>query len=311
MPETKDNDFTWSDFQKRNNNELVAILGNFVNRALVLTHKYFDGNVPPQNALTAFDNEIIAEIKQSVELLEHEISHYRFREALKAAMNVARIGNRYLADTEPWKLIKTDESRVQTILNIALQITANAAIVFEPFLPFSTKKIKHFLNINSINWELAGNMDILDTGHALNKPQLLFEKVEDEVIAKQREKLEQSSVQPKNVEPQKETVEFDDFTKLDIRAATIIEAEKVPKTKKLVKLKVDTGIDQRTVVAGIAEYYDTETLKGRRVSVLVNLAPRKLKGITSQGMILMAENQDGTLCFIAPGEDAENGAVVR
>ncbi len=311
MPETKDNDFTWSDFQKRNNNELVAILGNFVNRALVLTHKYFDGNVPPQNALTAFDNEIIAEIKQSVELLEHEISHYRFREALKAAMNVARIGNRYLADTEPWKLIKTDESRVQTILNIALQITANAAIVLEPFLPFSTKKIKHFLNINSINWELAGNMDILDTGHDLNKPELLFEKIEDEAIAKQREKLEQSSVQPKNVAPQKETVEFDDFTKLDIRAATIIEAEKVPKTKKLVKLKVDTGIDQRTVVAGIAEYYDTETLKGRRVSVLVNLAPRKLKGITSQGMILMAENEDGTLCFIAPGEDAENGAVVR
>lgn len=311
MPETKDNDFTWKDFQDRNNNELVAILGNFVNRALLLTKKYFEGKVPECDVLTDFDKRIINEISESKAKLEEELENFRFREALKAAMNVARIGNKYLADTEPWKLIKTDKKRVQTILNIALQITANAAIVLEPFLPFTTEKIKQFLNMNSLPWELAGRSDILEAAHLLNEPELLFEKIEDETVRIQKEKLIKKSAQPVELEPLKETVSFDDFSKLDIRAATILDAEKVPKTKKLMKLTVDTGLDKRTVVAGIAEHFSPEEVKGKRVSLLANLAPRKIKGIESQGMVLMAENPDGKLNFIAPGQDAISGAIVK
>ncbi len=315
-PETKDNDFTWRDYQARNNNELVAILGNFVNRALVLTQKYYSGVVPAAGELTEYDRATIEELSGIKASLESNIESYRFREALKDAMNFARIGNKYLADTEPWKVVKTDPERVKTILNIALQITANVAVAIEPFMPFSAEKILNMLNINKLNWESLGSMSLVEAGHTIGKAELLFEKVEDEVIEKQLKRLEDikaanaAAAAAENVTPQKEECSYDDFQKMDIRVSTILAAEKVAKTKKLLKLTVDTGIDKRTIVSGIAEHFKPEELIGRQVLVFVNLAPRELKGIMSQGMILMAEDASGKLELLAPEHKTNNGAIV-
>ena len=313
-PETKDNDFTWKDYQARNNNELVAVLGNFVNRALVLTKKYYDGVVPACGELTDYDRDTIAELSEIKASLESNIENYRFREALKDAMNFARIGNKYLADCEPWKLIKTDAERVKTILNIGLQITANIAIAIEPFMPFSAAKILNMLACEKFGWERLGAMDLLADGHQIGEPSLLFEKIEDDVIQKQLDRLaeikKQNMAAEVKAEPQKEACSFDDFQKMDIRVSTILEAEKLPKTKKLLKLTVDTGIDKRTIVSGIAEHFSPEELIGKQVLVLVNLAPRDFKGITSQGMILMAEDATGALRLVQPTEKTNNGAVV-
>ena len=313
-PETKDNDFTWKDYQARNNNELVAVLGNFVNRALVLTKKYYDGVVPACGELTDYDRDTIAELSSIKASLEANIENYRFREALKDAMNFARIGNKYLADSEPWKLIKTDAERVKTILNIALQITANIAIAIEPFMPFSAAKILNMLACEKFGWERLGAMDLLAEGHQIGEPTLLFEKIEDDVIQKQLDRLaeikKQNMAAEVKAEPQKAECTFDDFQKMDIRVSTILEAEKLPKTKKLLKLTIDTGIDKRTIVSGIAEHFTPEELIGQQVLVLVNLAPRDFKGITSQGMILMAEDATGALRLVQPNEKTNNGAMV-
>lgn len=314
-PETKDNDFTWKDFQQRNNSELVAILGNFVNRALVLTQKYFEGIVPHRGELTEFDKEVIEEIKNYPERIGNQLEKYHFREALREMMNLARLGNKYLADAEPWKVIKTDEARVKTILNIALQIVGNLTIVGNPFLPFSMKKLRNMVNLDNIRWNLAGDTDIFKSGHQLSKPELLFDQIEDVEIEAQIQKLENTKkaneAKAYMAKPSKEIIEFDEFMKMDIRTGTILEAELVPKTKKLLKLKVDTGIDQRTVVSGIAEHYKPEEIIGKSVTILVNLAPRSLRGIESQGMILMAEDKDGKLVFIAPTEKVSNGSEVK
>ena len=313
-PETKDNDFTWKDYQARNNNELVAVLGNFVNRALVLTKKYYDGVVPACGELSEYDKETIAELSTIKSSLENNIENYRFREALKDAMNFARIGNKYLADSEPWKLIKTDAERVKTILNIALQITANIAVAIEPFMPFSASKILNMLACERFGWERLGAMDLLADGHQIGEPTLLFEKIEDDVIQKQLDRLaeikKQNMAAEVKAEPQKAECTFDDFQKMDIRVSTILEAEKLPKTKKLLKLTIDTGIDKRTIVSGIAEHFSPEELIGQQVLVLVNLAPRDFKGITSQGMILMAEDATGALRLVQPNEKTNNGAMV-
>ena len=315
-PETKDNDFTWKDFQARNNNELVAVLGNFVNRALVLTQKYFDGVVPACGELTDYDRATIAEVGAVKASLEANIENYRFREALKDAMNVSRIGNKYLADTEPWKVIKSDPERVKTILNIALQITANTAVAIEPFMPFSAAKILRMLNVGKFAWERLGAMDLVEAGHRIGKPELLFEKIEDDVIQRQLDKLaatkaaNMAAEAAQHVEAQKDTIQFDDFQKMDIRVSTILAAEKVAKTRKLLRLTVDTGIDQRVIVSGIAEHFTPEELVGKQVLVLVNLAPRDLKGITSSGMILMAEDASGKLRLLQPSEATNNGAIV-
>lgn len=313
-PETKDNDFTWKDFQARNNNELVAIFGNFVNRALVLTHKYFEGKVPSIGDLTDFDKETLAEIPVIKEQVEKNLETYHFREALKEAMNLARLGNKYLADTEPWKVIKTDEERVKTILNISLQISANLSTLMEPFLPFTAQKLRKFLNIESIGWEQLG-ANVIESGHQINPVSLLFEKIEDETIQAQVDKLlatkVANAVANKKATPAKENINFEDFMKMDIRVGTIIDAEKVAKTKKLLKLTIDTGIDQRTVVSGIAEHYQPEEVIGKQVSILVNLEPKNLKGIESQGMILMAEDADGKLSFVSPDKQIKTGSEIR
>jgi methionyl-tRNA synthetase len=315
-PETKDNDFTWKDYQARNNNELVAILGNFVNRALVLTQKYYNGAVPSLGELTEYDSATIEELSGIRGSLEANIESYRFREALKDAMNFARIGNKYLADTEPWKVVKTDPERVKTILNIALQITANVAVAIEPFMPFTAEKILKMLNINKLSWNRLGAMDLVEAGHVIGKPELLFEKIEDDVIEAQLKKLADikaanaAAAAAEHVTDQKDECSYDDFQKMDIRVSTILEAEKVAKTKKLLKLTVDTGIDKRTIVSGIAEHFTPEELVGRQVLVLVNLAPRELKGITSNGMILMAEDASGKLELLAPEHKTNNGAIV-
>ncbi|MBQ8775281.1 MAG: methionine--tRNA ligase [Alistipes sp.] len=315
-PETKDNDFTWKDFQARNNSELVAVLGNFVNRALVLTKKYYDGIVPERGTLTDYDEATIEEMQQIKASLERNIEHYHFREALKDAMNFARIGNKYLADTEPWKVIKTDPERVKTILNIALQITANTAIAIEPFMPFSAEKMLKMLATDKFGWEQMGSMELIEAGHAIGEAQLLFEKIEDDVIQAQLDKLaaarqaKLAAEAEKNVKEQKEEVSFDDFQRMDIRVSTILEAEKVAKTKKLLKLTIDTGIDKRTIVSGIAEYYTPEQLVGRQVLVLANLAPREIKGIESRGMILMAEDALGRLVLLQPEDKTMAGAMV-
>ena len=315
-PETKDNDFTWKDFQARNNNELVAILGNFVNRALVLTKKYFNGRVPACGELNDYDRQTIADVAAVKASLESNIENYRFREALKDAMNVARIGNKYLADTEPWKVIKTDPERVKTILYVALQITANTAIAIEPFMPFSSAKILQMLAVDKFGWERLGAVDLIPAGHEIGEPELLFEKIEDDVIQRQLDKLEATKAAnmaaeaAQHVEPQKDTIQFDDFQKMDIRVSTILAAEKVAKTKKLLKLTVDTGIDKREIVSGIAEHFSPEELVGKQVLVLVNLAPRELKGILSKGMILMAEDASGKLRLLQPGDVTNNGAIV-
>ena len=315
-PETKDNDFTWKDFQARNNNELVAILGNFVNRALVLTKKYFNGRVPACGELTDYDRQTIEDVAAVKASLEANIENYRFREALKDAMNVARIGNKYLADTEPWKVIKTDPERVKTILYVALQITANTAIAIEPFMPFSSAKILKMLAVDKFGWERLGATDLIPAGHEIGEPVLLFEKIEDDVIQRQLDKLaatkaaNMAAESAQHVEPQKDTIQFDDFQKMDIRVSTILAAEKVAKTKKLLKLTVDTGIDKREIVSGIAEHFSPEELVGKQVLVLVNLVPRELKGILSKGMILMAEDASGKLRLLQPGDVTNNGAIV-
>ena len=313
-PETKDNDFTWKDYQARNNNELVAVLGNFVNRALVLTHKYYDGVVPEAGELTDYDREILAEMPKIKTALEENIENYRFREALKEAMNLARLGNKYLADTEPWKVVKTDPERVKTILNVALQIVANTAVAIEPFMPFSAEKIISMLAVEKLDWEMIGRGDLVPAGHTIGKAELLFEKIEDEVIGRQVKKLEDAKAANlaanAEVPEQKESVTFDDFGKMDIRVSTVVAAEKVAKTKKLLKLTVDTGIDTRTIVSGIAEYYTPEELVGRQILVLVNLLPRELKGITSQGMILMSSDATGRLTLLAPTDKVPNGSQV-
>ena len=313
-PETKDNDFTWKEYQARNNNELVAVLGNFVNRALVLTGKYFDGIVPATQELTDYDRDTLAELPRLRASLENNIEQFHFREALKDAMGFARLGNKYLADTEPWKVIKSDPDRVATILNIALQITANTAIAIEPFMPFSAEKMWRMLNLEPLGWEMLGRADLLAPAHRIGKPELLFEKIEDEVIDRQLRKLEATkaanAAANATVDPQKETVSFEDFQKMDIRVARIIAAEKVAKTKKLLKLTIDTGIDTRVIVSGIAEHYTPEELIGRQVLVLVNLAPRELKGIESCGMILMASDPTGKLMLLGPNGEVKNGSTV-
>lgn len=316
-PETKDNDFTWKDFQTKNNSELVAIFGNFINRTLVLTQKYFDGVVPERNKLQDIDISTLEELKIIPTKIETALENFKFRESLSEMMNLARLGNKYLTETEPWKVFKDDPERVKTVLNVALQICANLAVVSAPFLPFTSEKIFRMLNLPSLKWPHAGNTDLLSVGQKLGEAILLFDKIEDEAIEAQIKRLADIKVQNEEenketkVAPQKSTITFDDFVKLDIRTGRILEAEKVPKANKLLKLTVDTGIDVRTVVSGIAEFYEPEDVVGKDVSVLVNLAPRMLRGIESQGMILMAENSDGRLCFVSPTEEFHAGSEVK
>ncbi|HOD87372.1 MAG TPA: methionine--tRNA ligase [Bacteroidales bacterium] len=313
-PETKDSDFTWKDFQARNNNELVAILGNFINRALVLTHKYYDGKIPVPSEITDKEKEIREEILKIKSDLEKNIENYKFREALKDFMQISRIGNKYLADTEPWKLIKTDSERVKTIMYYSLQLCAISVVLGEIFLPFSMEKLRNMLNMEKTDWEDVLKFDLLKPEHKINQAELLFEIIDDAKIEEQLNKLaktkEMNESSAKTVSPQKEEITYDDFVKQDIRVATILEAEKVPKADKLLKLLVDTGIDKRTIVSGIAEYYKPEEIIGKQVCVLVNLAPRKLRGIESAGMILMATDKDGSLKFVSPENLTANGSVI-
>lgn len=311
-PETKDSEFTWKDYQARVNNELVAIFGNFVNRAVVLTHKYFEGRLP-KAAPEGIDMEVIDEMAAYPAKISESIEKYRFREALSHLMDLARLGNKYLADTEPWKLIKTDEKRTATILYVSLQIAANLSILCKPFLPRTSEKIARMLNMDDENWSNAGKSDILLSGQNIESPTLLFEKIDDKLVEQQVEKLK-ATEENKNatsmdvdVEPQKPEVTFDDFMKMDIRTGTILEAEAVPKSNKLLKFKVDTGVDTRTILSGIAKHYTPEEMVGKQVTVLLNLAPRKIMGVESQGMILMAEDHDGKLRLIQPNEVTQNG----
>lgn len=319
MPETKDNDFTWKDFQARNNNELVAILGNFVNRTLVLINKYYDGKIPEPAELSDYDKETLQSIPEIRKDVESNLENFKFREAVKAAMNLARLGNKYLADTEPWAAIKTDEERTKTILYVSAQITANLSLLIEPFLPFSAEKLRGFLNFAQLDWNKIGENDLLAVGHTIRKPKYLFTKIEDKVIEQQVNKLIEAKKQNEadekagkaNISPQKPDITFDDFLRMDVRIGTIKEAEKVPKTKKLLKITIDTGLDERTVVSGIAEQYKPEDIIGTQVCILVNLEPKKIRGIQSQGMILMAENEDGELAFIRPEKSISNGTGIR
>ena len=314
-PETKDNDFTWKDFQARNNNELVAIYGNFVNRALVLTQKYFESQVPALGELTEYDTQTLADFANVKKQVEALLDTFHFRDAQKEAMNLARIGNKYLAETEPWKLAKTDMNRVATILNISLQIAANLSIAFEPFLPFSSQKLREMLNLSTFDWKELGKMNLLAEGHQLNTPELLFEKIDDEQVEAQIQKLldtkkanESNAYTPPTV---KENVAFEDFGKLDIRVGTVLECTKVPKADKLLQFRLDDGMGGRTILSGIAAYYpNPEELAGTQVLFIANFAPRKLRGIDSEGMILSAENPDGTLTLVRPGEKLTNGSVV-
>jgi hypothetical protein len=314
-PETKDNDFTWSDFQQRNNSELVAIYGNFVNRALVLTHKYFDGIVPTAHELNDYDRQILSEIEAVKGTLSDNIEHFHLREALKDAMNLARIGNKYLADTEPWKLAKTDMQRVETIMNIAIQICANLAIAFEPFLPFSSKKLRDLLGMSEVNWDKLGRIDILPAGAHVEKPVLLFEKIEDDVIEAQRAKLARIKQENivNNFTPRAIAgpATIDDFGKLDIRVGTVVECAKVKKADKLLQFKIDDGLGGRTIVSGIAKHYRPEDLIGKQVCFIANFPPRNFKGIESQGMILSAEDADGRLVVIGPTGAVKPGVQVK
>lgn len=322
-PETKDNDFTWKDFQARNNNELVAIFGNFINRVAVLTQKYYEGEVPAAGALNTTDSETLQQLSELTQKIEQSLERYRFREAQQELMNIARLGNKYLADEEPWKLIKTDAERVKTVMYVALQVATALAITSEPFLPFTSEKLKNILQLGTTAWEQVKQNPtaLLPTGHKIGVATLLFEKIEDAAIAKQLERLENTKQANRQeaqaaaevtVAPQKELISYDDFAKMDIRIGTILSAEKMPKADKLLILKVDTGIDQRTIVSGIAQSFNPEEIIGKRVTVLANLAPRKLRGVESQGMILMVENAEGKYRFIAPdGEEIANGAEVK
>ena len=317
-PETKDNDFSWKDFQSRNNSELVAIFGNFVNRAFVLTHKYFEGKVPARGEMTEADREALAAIPQLRLSLEKNIEGYHFREALKDAMSMARVGNKYISDTEPWKLAKTDMERTASILNVCLQICADLAIAFEPFTPFACEALRGMLGLD-LSWEDLGRDGIVPEGHQLGEARLLFTKVEDADIQKQLDRLAAikaereaaaKAEEAKRVSPQKAEVSFEDFSAMDIRTATVLEAERVPKTDKLLKLTIDTGIDKRVIVSGIAEYYSPEDMLGKQICILANLAPRKIRGIESKGMILMARQGDGKMRFITPAEALNNGAEI-
>ena len=317
-PETKDNDFSWKDFQTRNNSELVAIFGNFVNRAVVLTHKYFDGKVPVCGSLEDIDKEVLAAVPELKSSIERNIEGYHFREALKDAMSIARLGNKYMSDTEPWKVAKTDMDRVATILNISLQICADLAIAFEPFTPFAAARLREMLG-SPLDWQILGRPQILPAGHQLGEAQLLFNKIEDSAIDAQLKRLadiraqkeaEAKAEAARKVAPQKEECTFEDFEKMDIRTATVLEAERVPKTDKLLKLTIDTGIDKRTIVSGIAEFYSPEDMLGKQICILANLKPRTIRGIESHGMILMARQGDGKMRFITPAEVLANGAEI-
>ena len=322
-PETKDNDFTWKDFQARNNNELVAIFGNFINRVAVLTQKYYEGEVPAAGTLNATDSETLQQLSELTQKIEQSLERYRFREAQQELMNIARLGNKYLADEEPWKLIKTDAERVKTVMYVALQVATALAITSEPFLPFTSEKLKNILQLGTTAWEQVKQNPtaLLPTGHKIGVATLLFEKIEDAAIAKQLERLENTKQANRQeaqaaaevaVAPQKELISYDDFAKMDIRIGTILSAEKMPKADKLLILKVDTGIDQRTIVSGIAQSFNPEEIIGKRVTVLANLAPRKLRGVESQGMILMVENSEGKYTFINPdAEGIANGTEVK
>ncbi len=315
-PENKDNDFTWKDFQAKNNNELVAIFGNFINRVVVLTNKYYNGIIPVPGDYSEVDEDVLEQLKQFPDVIAKSIERYRFREASQELMNLARLGNKYLADEEPWKVIKEDEERVKTIMYVALQIAAALSIVSEPFLPFTSSKLKSILKVDeSLSWnDVTEKEALLPEEHQIGKAELLFSKIEDKTIEAQIQKLEDTKkaneAANKEVEPQKDTIEFDDFTKMDIRIGTILEAEKVAKTKKLLKLKVDVGIDVRTIVSGIAESFKPEDIVGQQVTVLCNLAPRKIRGVESQGMILMTDAEDGTLAFVEPQQKVQNGGQV-
>ena len=314
LPETSDSEFTWKDFQARVNNELVAIYGNFVNRVMVLSHKYFEGKVLLGSPLTDSDQAVLNELATFPELIKQSLSQYRFREALAQFMNAARLGNKYLADEEPWKVIKQDEERVKTVLFVASQIVANLALLGQPFLPFTSTKVFEMLNLAAKNWDEAGKSDLLESGHQLGETQLLFDKITDEQVEFQLNKLANAKASNALAAPeaeQKANINFDEFMKMDIRVGRILTAEKVAKTKKLLKLTIDTGIDKRTVVSGIAEYFTPEEIVGKQVSILVNLEPREIKGIQSQGMILMAEDADGRLDFVRPNTDISAGSIVR
>ena len=317
-PETKDNDFSWKDFQTRNNSELVAVFGNFVNRAVVLTHKYFGGKVPACGELQDVDREVLEAVPAIKASVENYLDNYKFREALKEAMNLARLGNKYISDTEPWKVAKTDLARTATILNISLQLCADLAIAFEPFTPFAAERLRKMID-SPLDWNLLGKSDILKEGHQLQPAELLFTKIEDEEIDRQIARLEAikaakeaeaAAEAAKQVEPQKAECTFEEFEKMDIRTATVLEAVKVPKTDKLLKLTIDTGIDTRTIVSGIAEYYTPEEMLGKQICILANLKPRTIRGIESHGMILMAKQGDGKMRFITPQEVLANGATV-
>lgn len=310
-PESKDSEFTWKEYQARINGELADILGNFVNRALVLTQKYYEGKVPEAGQFTDEDKSVLAQVSESANKISDLIYAYKIREAQAEAMNIARIGNKYLADNEPWKLIKTDEERVKTIMNIALQITANLSIVLKPFLPDTAGKLSTYLDFSSENWGDAGRHNLLRPGHLTHKPEILFKKIEDDFVEAERKKLEERKMQNTSLPPQKDEASFDDFMKMDIRLGTILSAEKVKKADKLLKLEVDTGIDKRTIVSGIAQHYSPEEVVGKTVTVLLNLAPRKIRSVESQGMILMAENKEGKLSFISPEKDFDPGSEVR
>ena len=313
-PETKDNDFTWAEFQARNNNELVAIYGNFVNRALQLTQKYYEGIVPACGELTDYDRETIAEFKDVKAKVESLLDNFRFRDAQKEAMNLARIGNKYLADSEPWKVIKTDPERVKTIINLSLQLTANLAIAFEPFLPFSSKKLYQMLNVERFEWASLGSTDLLKPGHQLAKPELLFEKIEDEAIQAQMDRLarikKENEAANFKAEPVKQEVTYDDFEKLDIRVGTVLSCEKVKKSNKLLKFEIADGLENRTILSGIAQYYNPEDLVGKQVCFIANFPPRKMMGLESQGMILSAVNFDGSLSVITPQREVKPGSQV-
>ena len=317
-PENKDNDFTWKDFQAKNNNELVAIFGNFINRVVVLTNKYYDGQVPVAGEFTEVDEDTLAAIKHFPESIGKSIQRYRFREASQELMNLARLGNKYLADEEPWKVIKVDEERVKTIMYVALQISAALAVVSEPFLPFTSDKLKKMLHISNENdrsWNDVSEKEVLlPANHQIGSAELLFSKIEDKTVTTQLEKLaatkKANEQESKVIEPQKETIDFEDFTKLDMRVGTILEAVKVAKTKKLLQLKVDVGIDVRTIVSGIAESFSPEDIIGQQVTVITNLAPRKIRGVESQGMILMTDTPDGKLAFVEPEQKVSNGQQI-
>lgn len=313
-PETKDNNFTWKDFQARNNNELVAVYGNFVNRALVLTQKYFGGKVPPCGELTEQDKEIIAEFRDVKTKVEELLEKFRFRDAQKEAMNLARIGNKYLADSEPWKVFKTDPKRVETILNLSLQLVANLAIAFEPFLPFSSEKLRSMINMPNLKWDNLGQTDLLVAGHELNKPELLFEKIEDEVVEAQIKKLEETKKANEaanyKAAPIRADVDIEEFSKMDLRVGTVLECEKVPKADKLLRFLIDDGLEKRQILSGIAKYYKPEELLGKQVVFIANLPARKLRGLDSQGMILSAVNNDGSLSVITVDRPVKPGSEV-